>query len=102
MASRRLAGGVVGNAGIAVPGVIAEAEADSVAVSTEISVEVSEGNVAARGEGREVVSNCSWYLVGVTHSDHNKVSVGEETVTGGAMESGDVVATVEAVDAEVS
>ena len=62
MASRKLAGGVVGNAGIVVPGVIeAEAEADSVAVSTaEISVEVSEGNVAARGEGREAVSNCLW------------------------------------------
>jgi len=71
MASRRLAGGVAGNAGIVVPGVIeAEAE-DSVAVSTEISVEVSEGNVAARGEGREAVSNCSWYVVEVTHSNRN-------------------------------
>ena len=72
MASRRLAGGVVGNAGIVVPGVNeAEAEVDSVAVSTEISVEVSEGNVAARGEGRGAVSNCSRYVVGVTHSNHN-------------------------------
>jgi hypothetical protein len=72
MASRRLAGGVVGNAGIVVPGVNeAEAEADSVAVSTEISVEVSEGNVAARGEGREAVSNCSWYVVEVTHDNRN-------------------------------
>ena len=56
LASRRLVGGVVGNAGIVDPGVV---EAESVVVSTEISVEVPEGNVAAQGEEREVVSSCS-------------------------------------------
>jgi hypothetical protein len=56
----RLAGGVVGNAGIVAPGVV---EAASVAASAEISAGVLEGNVAAREEGREAVSDCSWYLV---------------------------------------
>jgi hypothetical protein len=42
-----------------------------VAASAEISVGVSEGNVVALEEGREAVSDCSWYLVQVTHSDRN-------------------------------
>ena len=53
-ASRRLAGGVVDHAGIVASGVVV---AESVAAFAEASAGVSEGNVAAQGEGREAVSD---------------------------------------------
>ena len=54
MASLRLAGGVVDNVGIVVSGV---AVVESVAVIAVVPVEVSEENVAVRGEERGVVSD---------------------------------------------
>jgi hypothetical protein len=56
-ASPRLAGDAADNAGIVAPGVVG---AEIVVVFAGVSAEISEeGNVAARGEEREVVSDRS-------------------------------------------
>ena len=57
-ASHRPVGGVVDHAGIVASGVVV---AESAAVFVEASAEVSEGNVAAQGEGREAVSDSPCY-----------------------------------------
>ena len=55
-ASLRLAGDVVDNVGIVVSGVLV---VERVVVIAEVPVEVSEENVAFRGEGRGAVSDPS-------------------------------------------
>jgi hypothetical protein len=51
---------VVDHAGIVASGVVV---AESAAVFVEASAEVSEGNVAAQGEGREAVSDSPYYYM---------------------------------------
>jgi hypothetical protein len=59
-ASHRPVGGVVDHAEIVASGVVV---AESAAVFVEASAEVSEGNVAAQGEGREAVSDSPYYYM---------------------------------------